>query len=141
MQEREQSQTSPGEFHFNFVFKPKIKSTDADGMPTMYREVCTKKKMSKKAFCKPKTFKDRALALEQWAPCSVHASRSWNNLFKLPEPKVFVFVFVLYLNLRGGSKESHFASLCSLRIKPSLELKGETLQLDAPDSTILKKLC
>ena len=30
---------SPRELGFNFIFKPKIKSTDADRVPTKYKEV------------------------------------------------------------------------------------------------------
>lgn len=90
----------------------------------------------------PNTFQGRALDLEQWAPCSVGASRSCNKLFKFSDLKVFVFVFVMYLNPRGrATKWSHFAFPRSLRIKPSLELQGEMLQFEAPDFALFKTLC
>lgn len=41
MPEKEQSQISLRELPFNFIFEPKIKSTDFQWVLTMYKEVCT----------------------------------------------------------------------------------------------------
>lgn len=96
---------SPRNLHFNFTFKPKIKSTDADWVPTMYKEVPKNKSRSAMAvFSNPKHLSRQSTGLlEQRAPCSVCASRHENKLFKHSDPKVLVLVlvFVTYLNLRG----------------------------------------